>query len=575
MKQLYAGSTHIAGKRYHSLRIYIRASSFFFSSDTIEVLPRMVYFVALIFICCVLWCVSPLTRKLDERFMFLSRKPKKFKYERNVKGARYLVVNGCSTVGREVLQNLVDRGAFVHLIHSSEEEEIYKALAAKMKRKGKKRAIVLENCDLLRDNSIIEFSWGQHFKEFKGAFSGFVYFTTECSSLDSDLRALSQFFRYVGSFLACAPNKPIPRVVFASEFGGRPFRRDERYDGIFTALETWQDRISHLVRPIPGPQVAFANTGCIWNDSQFSFAYVLHWLSHKLNVHMTCHQREDSVLHALLSKEESRANGVYFVNDSEWRTAPHCEKVDNRGNTIGKNQSEDSSGMKRIRSISIAEYDDFIRRKNYEQRVAVYKKLGKGDWPEFKPFYTVLDGKLQDSFLKPGDVIRNAARKSSAVSNSRLVESSTIDEKDSSESAPSQSVAESSHQLGALASSMTTIEKPPLSSKLDYEAMFSSITRLEKNQDKIMMVLDAISSSMTRTERDLVSLSKMEKTLEKNVENIVPSQELVDHSKTPEDIPTHTIDQQFKLESTPTLTSSGARSMLSTLTQFMPRLATV
>ncbi|WPK25202.1 hypothetical protein PUMCH_002506 [Australozyma saopauloensis] len=504
----------------------------------------MVFLVSSIFICSVLWYASrTFIRKLDERFMFLSRKPRKFEYKRNLKGTRYLVMNGCSAVGRAALQNLADRGASLHLIHSPKEEIIYNDLAVNLRKNAKKCTIVLERCDILLWKSIDELS--ETLSESAIKFSSFLYFPTEGASIDSDLGDMSYCFLKLNLALDLEFNKPSPRVVFAAEFGGHPYRRDETYDAVFTELEDWQDHEAYHSCPLPAPKVAFANTGCIWNDSRFSFAYTLHWLGHKMKARMPCHQGENSVIHALLSKEkESKADGVYFVNDSEWCTAPHFERVDSKGKKIVDFQLRVTPELEEYRGKPREVYFEYCKKKSREKKIARRKELGLPDWFDYETEDADPKGSVK-GVHQPEDILSVAATNSSKDSKPSLVEITTIDEKDSSKSAPSQSLAVSSGQLEALASSITRIEKTLLEMnfKPELEVISSSITRLEKNLDKIMMVLDAICSLMTRTETDHVSLPDQEKNSEGDGQNIVLSQELADHSETPENVSSQEIDQ--------------------------------
>ncbi|WPK26682.1 hypothetical protein PUMCH_004042 [Australozyma saopauloensis] len=482
----------------------------------------VIFLATLFFVCCVIWYVTPLViRNLDERFMFVSREPRKFECDRKLDGARYFVMNGHSKFGRSFLLDLADRGAYLHLVHTPREEKIYKQLAVELKKKAKKCNVILEKCDLLLYDAIEDFSW-EHVSKFGSNFSGCLYFKRDCSSLSLDSRALRLTLYLIKALLSSDPDRPKARFVFVSEFGGSPFHRDERYDRILTILEKWQDYRSHFNCPRPAPEVAFANTGCIWNGSEFSFAYVLHWLGHKVNANMPCHQGQNSVLHALLSKEESRGDGVYFVNDSEWHIAPHFERVDSEGKKIVHYKLKNTPEHEALRGKSYEEVSEYYRKKAYVKESAL-KKI-----PKPKLRYDIMS-------FEPAMILPAYASELSGNGGGFIQEGDTLGEEETSDNEPSELL-------------------------------------------EILQQLAAISSSISRIERRLVAVESFaveEKNSEGHVQNVAPPQEFADHSDKPEDVSTQEIDQQLSLEPTPTLTSSETRMLLSPLPQFMPRLTAV
>ncbi|WPK27440.1 hypothetical protein PUMCH_004827 [Australozyma saopauloensis] len=336
----------------------------------------MLDLVILLLFYVLIWYVIPnVIRRLDKRFLFLSREPNKFEYDRRLYHARYYVMNGNCAVGRSVLFDLAGRGAQLHLLYYPGEEKLYKQLAGELKKNAKKCTVILQNCDFRLYDSIQKFAWEQD-RKFDGRFSGCLFFESDRSSKPSNSVALDRLLTAM-SYLECSDfDRPKVRIVFVSEFGGSPFHRDKRYDSHFTALEIWQDDVSHYSCPCPAPEAAFANTGCIWNGSEFSFAYVLHWLCHKMNVDMPCHQGKNSVLHALLSKDESRGDGVYFVNDSKWHIAPHFERVDSNRNKIVDYKLKNTPTHEALRGKSHEEFDKCIRKEEYDTQVARDRELG-------------------------------------------------------------------------------------------------------------------------------------------------------------------------------------------------------
>ncbi|WPK24425.1 hypothetical protein PUMCH_001699 [Australozyma saopauloensis] len=295
----------------------------------------LVVAISALFCCGALILSFSLARRLNELFTLINKTPRKPNYDCDLTNSWYLVANGSSRVGRKVLLVLAERGAHLYLMHSSEEKKMYKKLASNLRRRAKHCTVTLKTCDLLLQKSI-DFFASRIMSKLQGKFTGFLYFTTESNSSDSSVSEVFHLMNRIRRFIFYRPDMPRPRVVFASNLGASPFSRDQRWDRALTCLEHWQDtkRYFGFYCTASYPQVTFANTGCIWNGSESSFAFIVHWLCHKINVRMPCQQEEHSVLFALLLKEKENVCGIYFVNDSEWCKAPQFERLGEYGKKI-------------------------------------------------------------------------------------------------------------------------------------------------------------------------------------------------------------------------------------------------
>lgn len=317
----------------------------------------LVVAILALFCCGALILHFSLARRLKELLTLINKTPRKPTYDCNLTNSWYLVANGSSSVGRKVLLVLAERGAHLYLMHSSEEKKMYKKLASNLRRRAKNCTVALKTCDLLLQESI-DFFASRIMSKLQGKFTGFLYFTTDSNSSDLSVSEVFHLMNRIRRFIFYRPDMPRPRVVFASNLGASPFSRDKRWDRALTYLEHWQDteRYYDSYRTASYPQVTFANTGCIWNGSEFSYAYIVHWLCHKINLRMPCQQEEHSVLFALLLKEKENVCGIYFVNDSEWCKAPQFERLDKYGEKILNYIPETKPEGDALRGSSMVKY---------------------------------------------------------------------------------------------------------------------------------------------------------------------------------------------------------------------------
>lgn len=411
----------------------------------------------LVLCCGIGYLTSILIRKSDQLFVFISRKPKRLLYNCDLSYDRYLVAYGSSRVGRKVLRCLAENGAQLHLIHSWREKEIYEELAAELRNQSRQCSVVLERLDLLL------LYLGSHLQilRFSHQLSGLLYFDTEQNTLSSDDYSFILLMINFKSLLPSSPEKLSSQAVIALEFGGSSFGGKEGYDRILSSLEKLKDYWSLNNSVSSNPQVTIANTGCIWNSSEASFAYILHWLCHKLNLRTMCHQEEQSVLHALLSKRIIEANSMFFVNDSEWNELPQSKRVECKGNTIFDCKPEVVSEFEVQGSKS--------REENPEKN----QELNESNWQEYEVQQAApqenekANPELVGPFAMP--TMKNSKRLLSATiptNSSTTVDTSLREngDKDSGENKPVQLLTLMS-QLEALSSSNTRMEKLLLDTK--------------------------------------------------------------------------------------------------------------